>query len=89
MRQFIILYFYADGTTEEQTFWFKRDSHFRLFDLTVFIADSVCFAIPAISHLSGLWLPEGHASHDLHPALYGALLRCLGRCFIQARRFTR
>jgi hypothetical protein len=25
MRTFSILYFYADGTMEEQTFWFKRD----------------------------------------------------------------
>jgi hypothetical protein len=34
------------------TFWFKRISHFRLFLLTTFNADSHMFAMPTISHYS-------------------------------------
>jgi hypothetical protein len=42
----------------------KRKSHFRLFPVTTFIADSHVFAISTIWHSSGLWLPEGYASRD-------------------------
>jgi hypothetical protein len=30
------------------TFWFKRLSHFRLFTITIFTADSDIFTLPAI-----------------------------------------
>jgi len=45
-------------------FWFKRSSHFRLFYMTIFIADSNVFTLPTIWHSSGVWLPEGYASRD-------------------------
>ena len=61
------------------TLWFKRASHFRLFLVTTFNADSHMFALPTISHYSDLWLSEGYASHDLYPAPRDASLLCRSR----------
>ena len=61
------------------TVWLKRTSHFRSFQLTIFIADSNVFTIPTIWPSSGVWLPEGYVSRDSYPAPCGALLRCQGR----------
>src|SRR5471032_1535018 len=54
-------------------------SHFRLFLVTTFIADSRMFTIPTTWHFTGAWLPEGCISRELHPAPCGASLRCQNR----------
>jgi hypothetical protein len=55
---------FEDAVPTSVTVWFKRRSHFRLFLVTIFIADSHVFTIPTTWHFTGAWLPEGHASRD-------------------------
>jgi hypothetical protein len=55
---------FEDAVPTSITFWFKRKSHFRLSEMTTFIADSHEFTLPIIWHFTGVWLPEGYASRD-------------------------
>ncbi len=68
-------------------FWFKRKSHFRLFPITVFIANPINFTSTHYLALTYLYGCQEDFNltvlfPDLHPSL-----RCRARSFIQSPRF--